>query len=168
MASKIKSSGTQLLNIPNTPEGLQFFKQFQKYRNPAYHITRRGRGSRKNGLGQQSHIPLSNAKWFALYINEISRGDSIVHNLRLTNEKLHEHLERVKKERAHVLADWYELNEKCVQLDNQLSQAESDLEQLHSEYYKLYNVWWRRVARRFYHALWWLSSHKISIQIKEV
>jgi hypothetical protein len=65
---KIKSKGSQVLNVPNTVEGRDFMDSFAKYLNRArYGYKRRGRGSRLQH-GDQSSIPLQHSEWVAIYI----------------------------------------------------------------------------------------------------
>ena len=65
---KIKTEGSQLLSIPNTPEGLAFYEQFKGYLNRTiYKVHYKGRGSRKSH-GNKSDLPLRYSEWFAVYL----------------------------------------------------------------------------------------------------
>lgn len=70
-AKKIKSAGFQMFNIPNTPEGEAAWEIIQRYKNKKFHFRRLGRGSRLNGKGQQSFIPVANSEWHAVYCKEV-------------------------------------------------------------------------------------------------
>jgi len=70
---KIESNGSQMFNVPNTPEGLEFIRLAHKFLN--HHmfksLRKRGRGKRPNG--DRSHVSAKNAEWFAVYTDESDR-----------------------------------------------------------------------------------------------
>ena len=63
----IKTKGSQIFSVPNTPEGNVFLAQCRNYLNKdKYSIRPLGRGTRKEA-GNQASIPLAYAEWYAIY-----------------------------------------------------------------------------------------------------
>lgn len=159
MASKIKSSGTQLLNIPNSPEGEQFLRQFRSYLNKPYKVSCRGRGTRKNGKGKQSHISLSRAEWWALYINGIVHVEKLwaaerkILNQRTAIADQMDTLELLRKDNS-------ELIERNISLGQELEISESKYEELANMYFNLPYIRFRRWMKSI---LWYIRNYGIKI-----
>ena len=71
MKAKVKTNGTQMFSIPNTPENLELIKQMRKFLNHrVYRNFISGRGSRKGMCEshQRYSVPIPLSAWLALYI----------------------------------------------------------------------------------------------------
>ena len=84
---QIKSEGTQVFNVPNTPEGLEFTRLSAKYLNHSCYerLGKKGRGAnRPKTIG--GDLKVKDAEWFAVYAyktreqwqKEYKRQDDIV------------------------------------------------------------------------------------------
>jgi len=65
---QIKSEGTQIFNVPNTPEGVAFVQQASKYLNRSCfeRLGKKGRGpNRPKTMG--GDLSVKDAVWFAIY-----------------------------------------------------------------------------------------------------
>ena len=73
-----KSNGSQILNVPNTPEGQQFIKLLRKYSHDV-RLRVRGRGCRKEyakivgAYTAKCSIPPSYSQWMAVYAKPVRK-----------------------------------------------------------------------------------------------
>jgi hypothetical protein len=68
----VKDIPVFIMNVPNTKEGLAFYKQFKKYLNKErYRAQRYGRAKNRSEKGGcQSHTPINNCDYFGVYLRE--------------------------------------------------------------------------------------------------
>ena len=113
---KIKTNGDQILNVPNTPEGIAFLSSLSQFLNKKYSTVKYGRGSRPEYPKYQGYCPHTLAKWFAVYLqtkncrgnketlhslyhqHEIGSLQSLNAKLNAENKTLQSDLEETKKQ----------------------------------------------------------------------
>ena len=86
-----------MFEVPNDNEGHAFLKQLSKYMNhKVYKRHARGRGSRKDSKGAQSHITIANSEWIAVYVD--SKGHNEILQKAWRTERAEKELTDVQNE----------------------------------------------------------------------
>ena len=118
---KIISKGTQIFNVPNNAEGMDFLKLAKKFKQKGVYLNKKGRGSRKEH-GCQEFIELEYSEWIAVYLG-IEGSGNVLNDLAWHKIYFKKKNEQCDKNQSTII----EKNGEIIELKNQNKQLQITL-----------------------------------------